>query len=80
MVPDAIVFHAARDDRAANELFMRLFNQIKLIRSYKMPNATDCQSPPGGYAHTVWLQFGSQVKWNSQVVLPMPQIQKGDGR
>jgi hypothetical protein len=77
MMPDAIVFHAAHDDRAANELFMRLYNQIKLVRSYKMPNATDYQSPPGGYAHTVWLQFGSQVKWNSEVVLPLPQIPEG---
>jgi hypothetical protein len=77
MVPDAIVFHAQREDKAANELFMRLYNQIKLVRSYKMPNAADYQGPAGGYVHTVWLQFGSQVNWNSELVQPTPQIPKG---
>ena len=67
MVPDAIVFHAARDDRAANELFSRLSNQVKLVRSYNLPSVHDYQTPAGGYAHTVWLQFGSQVKWNSEL-------------
>jgi len=80
MVPDAIVFHAQREDKAANELFMRLYNQIRLVRSYKMPKASDYQSPTGGYVHTVWLQFGSQVKWNSEVILTTPQIRRGDDR
>jgi hypothetical protein len=68
MVPDAIVFHAARDDKAANELFMRLSNLIKLVRSYDLPSTHDYQTPAGGYAHTVWLQFGSQVKWNGELM------------
>jgi hypothetical protein len=66
MIPDAIVFHAARDDKAANELFMRLSNQIKLVRSYELPSV-NYQTPAGGYVHTVWLQFGSKVKWNSEI-------------
>lgn len=80
MVPDAIVFHAQREDKAANKLFMRLYNQIKLVRSYKMPNVADYQSPAGGYVHIVWLQFGSQVKWNSEVILPTPQIRRRGDR
>ena len=45
MVPDAIVFHATRDDRAANELFSRLSNQVKLVRSYSLPSIHDYQTP-----------------------------------
>ncbi|MGH9342445.1 MAG: hypothetical protein ACRD19_01575 [Terriglobia bacterium] len=66
MVPDAIVFHAVRDDKAANELFVQLSSQFKLVRSYEMPAVNDYQTPIGGYAHTVWLQFGSRVKWNGE--------------
>lgn len=65
MVPDAIVFHAARDDRPAMRLFDELGNQIRLVRSYDLPANPKYQVPPGGYAHTIWLQFGSNVKWNS---------------
>jgi hypothetical protein len=66
MVSDAIVFHAARDDKAANTLAMNLGNRIKLVRSYDLPK-TDYQIPLGGYQHTVWLQFGDKVKWNSEL-------------
>ena len=67
MVPDAIMFRAARDDGAALRLFEELGNQIKLVRSYDLPANPKYQVPPGGYAHTIWLQFGSNVKWNSEV-------------
>jgi hypothetical protein len=63
MVPGAIVFHAAKDDVAANQLFSRLSNQLKLVRSYSPQSSTDYLSPAGGYKHTVWLQFGTNVKW-----------------
>lgn len=65
MLPDAIVFHAAREDKAANSLFDNLGSQIRLVRSYELP-VPNYQVPPGGYAHTIWLQFGSDVKWNSE--------------
>ena len=66
MVPDAIVFRAAKDDAAANELFGRLSNQIKLVRSYEPPRV-DYLALSGGYGHTLWLQFGTNVKWNSEM-------------
>src|SRR5580658_10417637 len=34
MIPDAIVFHANRDDKAALQLFDNLGNEIHLVRSY----------------------------------------------
>ncbi len=67
MVPDAIVFHAARDDRPALRLFEELGNQIRLVRSYDLPANPKYQVPSGGYAHTIWIQFGSNVKWNSEL-------------
>jgi hypothetical protein len=67
MVNDAIVFHADRDDTAANELFMRLSNQITLQRSYEPDPLHSYQLPNGlSDVHTVWLQFGPDVKWNSE--------------
>jgi hypothetical protein len=65
MVSDAIVFHAARDDEAANMLFSNLTNLVKLVRKYDLPKP-NYQTPEGGYQHTVWLQFGDKVKWNSE--------------
>lgn len=59
MIPDLIVFHAAKDDRAADQLFNNLGNQIQLQRSYEIP----VSSPE----HFVWLQFGSRTKWNSEL-------------
>jgi hypothetical protein len=59
MVPDLIVFHAARNDRAADQLFNGLGNQIQLKRSYEIP--------AGSPKHFVWLQFGTRTKWNSEL-------------
>ena len=64
MVPDAIVFHADKDDKAAEQLFINLGNQIKLIRSYKPPTR-DFQVPTPE-ARVIWLQFGTDPKWNSE--------------
>jgi hypothetical protein len=66
MVPEAIVFHAPKDDKAADILFMNLSNQIRMVRSYD-PGRANYQIPKGGYKHTVRLQFGSNVKWNSEL-------------
>jgi hypothetical protein len=65
MVPDAVVFHAAKGDKAADVLFMNLGNQIRMVRSYDLGRA-NYQVPSGGYKHRIWLQFGSKVKWNSE--------------
>jgi hypothetical protein len=66
MVPDVIVFHAAREDKAAEQLFIHLGNYIPLQRS-KLPKKKYYQLPVGvEHPHVVWLQFGTNVKWNSQ--------------
>lgn len=67
MVPEAIVFHAARDDKAANELFVRLGNLIQLRRSYELPSTLRYKLPDAiaGKERVVWLQFGSKTRWNS---------------
>ena len=68
MVPDAIVFHAARDDKAALQLFDSLSNQIRVVRSYELPAKPvykirqDLELPI-----TIWLQFGTNVRWNSEL-------------
>jgi len=64
MVPDAIVFHADKDDKAAEQLFINLGNQIKLVRSYK-PALRNFQVPTP-QARVIWLQFGTDPKWNSE--------------
>jgi len=67
MVSDAIVFHAARDDKAADQLFMHLGNQTRLVRSFRLPSKPDYQLPPQkGRVYVVWLQFGANPKWNSE--------------
>jgi hypothetical protein len=67
MVPDVILFHATREDKAAEELFIHLGNYIPLQRSYKLLAKKYYQLPAGvEHPHIVWLQFGTNVKWNSQ--------------
>jgi hypothetical protein len=68
MVQEAIVFHAARDDKAADRLFTSLGNQIQLFRSYELPTKFKYKLPAeiAGKEHIVWLQFGPDVKWNSE--------------
>jgi hypothetical protein len=68
MVADMVVFHAARDDNAANQLFNNLANQIRLKRSYQLPRKNEYSLAPGvGPVHVVWLQFGTNSKWNSEL-------------
>jgi hypothetical protein len=69
MVPGTIVFHAAREDRAANELFMRLGNLLPLKRSFEVPSPSErariYSIPNPGREDVIWLQFGTNVQWNS---------------
>jgi hypothetical protein len=63
-----IVFHANKDDRAANELFLLLSNQIRMQRSYQLPSNPGYELPIGlQQLHTIWFQFGPNVKWNSEL-------------
>jgi hypothetical protein len=65
------VFHAARDDRAAEQLFNSLDGLIQLKRSYDLPSATKRSHlyniPKPGQEDLIWLQFGSDVRWNGQL-------------
>jgi hypothetical protein len=69
MVTGKIVFHMERDDKAADQLFNRLGNQIQLQSSYKpIPEAIrNFSVPVTGKVRVIWLQFGSGVKWNSEI-------------
>jgi len=71
MVPDKIVFHADRGNAAAEQLFTNLGNLIQLKRSYDVPPATArahlYNIPNQGDENLIWLQFGSDVKWNEQL-------------
>lgn len=66
-----IVFHAARDDKAADQLFTHLSNLIQLKRSYDLPSPVErthiysILNP--GQEDLIWLQFGTDVKWNEQL-------------
>ena len=69
MVTDAIVVHAAKGEKAADKLFTTLGNQIQLKRSYRLlrnPKERS-SSPVQNQQHLVWLQFGKNVKWNSEL-------------
>jgi len=55
---DLLIFHAVRGDKAADQLFINLGNQIQMKRSYEVPS--------GSSRHFVWLQFGTNTKWNSE--------------
>lgn len=60
MVPNKVVFHMAKTDSAANQLFNDLFNYLPLQRSYDGVGTNPDE-------HTVWLQFGSQVNWRVEM-------------
>jgi hypothetical protein len=62
MVPGVIVFHSRRDDKAAFALFDNLSSLLPLKRSYEVPK--------GSPENFIWLQFGSDVQWNSQRIRP----------
>jgi hypothetical protein len=71
MVPDKIVFDAERWNQAAEQLFNGLSNLIQLKRSYDTPTATErshlCSIPNARREDVIWLQFGTNVKWNDQL-------------
>jgi len=60
MVPGVIVFHARKNDKAAFALFDNLSNLLPLKRSYDVPK--------GSPDNFIWLQFGSNMQWNSQKI------------
>jgi hypothetical protein len=70
MVADAIVFHAAKDDKAADQIFTALGNQIRLVRSYELPAKPVMKVRNQDLPITIWLQFGTDVRWNSELIVP----------
>lgn len=78
MVPGVIVVHTQRDDKAALGLQERLGNQIQTRLSYRPPALPKNRLYAGSrYNYTesfVWLQFGSGVKWNSEL-FARPRVQ-----
>jgi hypothetical protein len=71
MIADKIIFHAARENQAADRLFTNLSNLIQLKRSYELPSAPErsrlYRIPNQGQEDLIWLQFGPDVKWNEQL-------------
>lgn len=69
MVPEKIVSHMSRNDVAANLLFNALGNQISLRHSYDLPLSVQGGLLPiaPSARHVIWLQFGSKVRWNSEL-------------
>jgi len=70
MVPDAIVFHMDRNDKAAFTLAGQLGSLLPLRISYApLPNRKVLYALPpniAGKETLIWLQFGTNVKWNSE--------------
>lgn len=58
MVPGIIVFHAPADAAGANQLENELSNLFQVKRAFTIPG--DAQP------NTIWLQFGTGVKFNSE--------------
>jgi hypothetical protein len=67
MIPGVVVFHAARDDKAADTLFGNLASLVPLKRSYSLPAPNGIAPPVDPQEHQIWLQFGPNVKWNNQI-------------
>jgi hypothetical protein len=67
MVPNMIVFHQDRDDKAAGQLVNSLGNYLQLKVSYELPTKRNYSVPEKGKEKLVWLQFGTGVKWNSEL-------------
>ena len=58
MVDGIVIFHARKGDKAADELYGILGSTLPLRRSYEVP--------PRVSEHFLWLQYGKNVKWNSE--------------
>ena len=71
MVPNEIVFHAERGNSAAQKLFDNLSNLIPLKPSYDIPTGGERSHlyniPNAGQEDVIWLQFGTNVRWNEQL-------------
>ena len=67
MIPDKVVFHAARGNQAADRLFNALDGLLQLKHNYDLPSAAERTHlygiPTPGQEDLIWLQFGSSVKW-----------------
>ena len=62
-----LIFHAAKDDKAALTLFDNLDSLIPMQRSYELPRYKNYQLPPNtGSPHLIWLQFGPNTKWSDR--------------
>jgi hypothetical protein len=72
MVADSVVVHITRGDKAEFALFGNLSSLIKTRLSYKFPAniRSHYALPPqfAGKEQVIWLQFGTEVKWNSQII------------
>jgi hypothetical protein len=71
MVPDVVVFHMDRNDKAARTLADNLGSLLPIQVSYEpLPKRTEPRYSLGpnakGDETVVWLQFGTDVKWNSE--------------
>ncbi len=70
--PGVITLHAARENAAANELLINLGNQIPVKRSYDLPSAKQRERmyriPNQGTEDLIWLEFGDDVRWNSEAI------------
>lgn len=60
-IPGVIMFHALANSKGADKLSDDLSNLFQVRRSYKLPsNAPE---------NTIWIQFGPNIKWNSELVM-----------
>jgi hypothetical protein len=59
MIPGAIVFHALPGAKGADGLASGLGNLIQTRRSYTLPTTAS--------ENTIWIQFGTGVKWNTEI-------------
>src|SRR5260370_39416305 len=70
MVPDTVIFHTKKDDKAAFQLFGNLGSLFKTKLSYELPSniRLHYSLPPqiAGKEKVIWLQFGTEVRWNGE--------------
>jgi hypothetical protein len=70
MIPDSVVFHVSRGDKAGLQLAGQLQGLFKIQVNYEpLPNPSShyrLNPPVAGKEHIVWLQFGTEVQWNSE--------------
>ena len=61
MISGVVVLHAVPGTIGADKLVDDIGNLIQTKRSYKMPR------PVSPSANVIWLQFGNETQWNSQL-------------